>query len=156
MAKSSLTMELVGWKELTHLLNELPKRVARKGLRQAISAAASPIVKAAKSNAAKLTGTLKKSIKKKIKTYSDGNVVAIIGADRSIVGQRITKGGKVKRVVPANYIHLVEKGHAGPHPASAKPFLRPAYENHKQQAVGIAEKKLKEVIENEAAKLGKK
>lgn len=171
-------MELRGDKELRKLFEELPKRVLRKGLRQAISAAASPIVKDAKRNARRVSGLLKKAINKKIKTFKNGNVIAIIGASRSVAGSYLGR----KRV-PAHYIHLVEKGtrphalgkgsqlarvgkrasrevgqHVGrKHPgAKAHPFLEPAWRRNINTSIGIASQKLKAVVEAEALKLGKR
>ena len=148
--KSSIKID--GQKELENLLKELPKRVIKSKLRQAMNAAGNPILRAARSLVQRDTGLLKKSLKKKVKTYSNGNVAVIIGADRS-VAQTDSKG---RKHVPANYAHLVEGGHGGLRQARAYPFMRPAYENNKAQAVQIASQKLKEGVESAAAKLGKK
>jgi HK97 gp10 family phage protein len=138
-----------GVKELAAGLRSLPRQVQRSGLRKAVTPAATPIVKAAKSSAPKQTGLLKKSLTKKIQTYKrTDTVVAVIGA-------RADAGGEYKgrRRVPAKYAHLVEQGHGGPHPASAKPFLKPAFEANKGNALRIMAGKLAEFILTAAARL---
>jgi HK97 gp10 family phage protein len=141
------SLELLGAKQLKNLLGELPKRTAKRGLRQAVNAGANPILKAAKAAAPEESGLLEKSLKKKIKSYPE-TVVAIIGSDRSVVGEF---GGKKR--VPANYIALVEQGHGGPHPAPAHPFLGPAYEAEAGAAKEITGDKLLAFVEKEASKL---
>jgi HK97 gp10 family phage protein len=142
-------LRLDGDRQLKRLIQELPKRVVKKGLRQAATAGGQPIVRAVKNAAPVDSGTLKKSIKKKIKTYSSsGNVIAVIGADRA--ASAIIDN---KKHVPANYIHLIEAGHGGPAPAPPHPFLTSAYQNTKATALQIATNKLREVLEREASNL---
>ena len=140
---------LDGERELGRLLRELPK-AARKGLRGAMNAAATPISKAAKKNAPRESGLLKRSIGKRVKTYSSGTVAAVIGARREVSGEY-----KGKKRVPANYAHLVEQGHGGPRPAQAHEFLKPAFDANVEKAIDIASDKLRDVVEREARKLGK-
>lgn len=143
-------VELRGDHELKHLFDELPKRIKRKALRKAVDAAAAPIQKQAKKRVRKRHGFLKKGIKRKLKTYKNtGNVVAIIGVDRNATGTN----PQGRREVPANYMHLIESGHKGPHPAPAYPFLIPAYEQHAPAAGRIAQAKLLQVYQQEAQRL---
>jgi len=158
-------IKINGVKSLSKFLDQLPKRALKKALRQAVNAGATPIARDARKLAPKLTGTLKKSIKKKVKVYPNGNAVAIIGADRSVTSTSTkTKTG---RNVPANYIHLVERGvapHAQPnhwyfkragHPGTkvSQRFLETAFNRNKGQAQKIMENKMEEVLIKEAAKL---
>jgi HK97 gp10 family phage protein len=167
MARVRTHVKLDGEQELKHLLQELPRRVGKKALRQAVNAGAAPIVKAAKAAAPRESGLLKRSYNKVIRTYKSGNVVAVIGARREVVGSY-----RGKKRVPANYIHLVEKGtqphriqikkgrFAGTtveHPgARAQPHLEPAFERSIPQARSIMEAKLRDVVLAEAHKLGKR
>lgn len=157
MAFNASSLAVEGGKTVQRLLDELPRRVVKKGLRRAMTAAAAPMVKSAKRWAATESKTLKKSITRKIKTYSNGNVIAVIGARKDAEG---TYRGR--RRVPANYIHLVEKGtrthrvRGYTHPgAKAQPFMGPAYQQNKNQAQQIAGQKLAESVISEATKLGK-
>lgn len=163
MGKGSSNITLKGDRELRRLFNELPKRVVKRGLRQAMNAASTPIAKAARQSAPRESGVLKKAMGKKIKTYTNGNVVAVVGAKRDVSGSY-----RGQKRVPANYIHLVEQGvrsHLIPQPKrhrilrhpgySGKTFLQKAYDANVQSAVAIASRKLAQVVESEAAKLGK-
>lgn len=151
MANTRDGLYLDGDRELKELLVQLPERVIKKGLRRALSAAATPIVRATKAKARRRFGFLKKSIGRKVKTYSDGSVIVVIGAKRDVAE---TVGNR--QHVPANYFALVEKGHGGPHAAPPHPMLDPAYQETKGQATAIAAVKIRESVESEAAKLGKK
>lgn len=138
-----------GGKELRNLFQELPKRVRSKGLRQAMTAASAPTVKATKADTPKQSGLLKKATTKKVKTYKGGDVVvAVIGANRSTEGEY-----RGKKRVPANYFHLVEEGHGH---VAGRHMLQNAYDSTKEEAGTIALDKLKSVLESEAEKLGKK
>lgn len=153
--------KLDGAARFKRLCAELPPRIVKKGLRQALNAAGTPILRAARAGAAHESGTLRRAMAKKTKSYKSGTAAVIIGANRKVTA--IYKGAKR---VPFHYIHLVEKGtksHAQAsnrgqmwqHPgARARPFLAPAYAANKTQAVDIAGRKLAEVIEAEAKKLG--
>lgn len=143
-------IQLLGDKELMKLFRQLGPRVQRRILRPAMNVAATPVVKAAKSKAAKRSGLLKKSLGKKVKTYPDhGTVVAIVGPRTSVVGE--VKG---RKHWPAKIAHLVEKGHIArdgsyvpPHP-----FLGLAFGESEGQALGVMKDKLAEGVVKEAAK----
>jgi len=139
---------LTGDKQLVALCRELPKRVVKKHQRRAVSAGGTPILQAARADAAVESGLLKKALVKKVKTYPSGNAAAIVGANRAKVGEF-----KGRKRVPAHYIHLVEEGHDGPAPAPAHPFLEPAFESVKAEAVRTTQAKLKAGVEDEARKL---
>ena len=166
MAKyTGARLTLTGTGDLEKLLEELPRRVIKKGLRQAMSAAGQPILKQARRDAPRKSGLLKKSLQKKVKAYKSGNVAVIIGAAWGytgwVVNIKLRKRAKPTKLHrdnqnPGNYSHLVEQGHGGPRPAPAHAFLKPAYEANKARALSIATRKLTDVLESEAAKLAKK
>jgi HK97 gp10 family phage protein len=145
-------MTLLGAKELERTFRTLGDRVQRRVTRSAVTAASTPIVKAAQQNATEDTGTLKLALKggRKVKTYTrSGTVVAIIGPRREVKSEH---KGKVKR--PANYAHLVEHGHIaedGTH-VPANPFLRPAFDQTQGQALGVMKDKLAAGVVKEAKK----
>lgn len=157
-------IKIDGIKELAQFCKELPNRVLKKALSMAVNAGATPIARDARKNAPKLSGTLKKSIKKKVKVYGNGNAIAIIGADRSMTSPN--KHRKTGLNVPAKYIHLIERGvkpHAEPNNRwySKKPhpgfqgvwFLKDAVDKNAAGTKKIMEDKMQEVLLNEAVKL---
>ena len=146
MAKGSLHLQ--GAKELDRKLRKLGDKVHRRVSRQAVNAAATPVVRAARSKAPSESGTLRKSLGKKVATFKKtATVAAIVGARKSVTG---THKGKSRK--PSRYAHLVEKGHIdeqGNH-VGAKPFLRPALDDTQGQAMDAMAKKLAEGVEREA------
>ena len=147
MAKS---MELIGDKQLEKLFRTLGDRVQRKVTRQAVNAAATPGVKAAKAKVPSESGTLKKSLGKKVKTYKNtGTVAAIIGPRTDVEGEF---NGEVRK--PKFYAHLVENGHVdenGNH-VPAQSFLRPAMDETQDQALDVMKDKLAAGVVKEAMK----
>lgn len=143
-------MELFGSKELQRTFDQLGERVQRSVLRSAVSAAATPITRAAKANAARESGLLKRSLAKKIVTNKKRqSVTAIIGPRRSVSG---TYKGKLRK--PSRYAHLIEKGwidKAGRFHAPQS-FLRSAYEQTQGQVVSVMQDKLAAGVAKEAAK----
>src|SRR4051812_21396420 len=133
MAKGGV--HLLGGKELERMFRTLGDRTQRKVARQAVSAAATPIVNAAGPNAPEESGALKLALKggKKLKTYKNsGNVVAIIGARTDV---QTEFDGKVRR--PSKYSHLAEGGHIaadGTH-VPGQPFLRPAFDENQDKSL---------------------
>jgi HK97 gp10 family phage protein len=150
MPKAGMT--LLGAKELERTFRTLGERVQRKVTRQAVNAAATPVVKAAKAKAPQESGTLKKSLGKKVRTYKQtGTVTAIVGPRTDVEGEH---DGKVRK--PKFYAHLVEGGHideSGNH-VPAKPFLRPAFDETQGQALGVMADKLAAGVVKEAKKAG--
>lgn len=157
-------VKLDGYKELAKFLDQLPKKVLKKALRQAVGAGGTPIARDARKAAPKLTGTLKKAIKKKVKVYPNGNAIAVIGADRAVTSPNPKRKTGVN--VPANYIHLVELGVA-PHPQpknfwfkkdghpgiKGKHFLKNAMDKNASAVKKIMEDKMQDVLIKEAQKL---
>jgi HK97 gp10 family phage protein len=126
-------------------------RLTTGSMRDALTKAARPMARKAKSLAPKETGLLKKSIKTKIITYPRiSQVIALIGSDRNVSG---THKGKKRQ--PSKYSHLVEFGHGGPHPAAPHPFLRPAYESEKDTTLAIYNRELGPAIERVATRLAR-
>lgn len=148
MAKNGFT--LTGFKELEKTFKTLGDRVQRKVSRQAVNAATTPIVKAARQKAAKESGLLKKSLGKKVRTYVERKtVMGVVGPRKDFTGEF-----NGKKRWPAKYAHLVEKGHVtedGVH-VPAQPFLRPAFDQTQGEALGVMTDKLAEGVLREAKK----
>lgn len=173
MAKNVINFKLTGFAELETQLINLGRKKAKKVVRLAVAAAGRPVAKAAKAKVPVRFGNLKKSIGSKVKSFLQGTYV--------VIGPRKGYGMVVDGVYndPAKYAHLVEYG-AAPHditienkkalhwldptfgeafagvvhhPGSpAQPFMRPAFDSQKDNALNILKTKLAEGIEREAAK----
>lgn len=160
----------IGTNELMRKLQTLPAKVFNKVVRSAITKAADPTLKAARARVPEETGALKKSLYKRVRMYGKSKTAV------AIVGPR-TKFMKGKRK-PSKYAHLVERGHAGRFGKNivkrsarqamffiqkghlsaqgkhvpAHPFMRPAYEQTKGQAVRILKEQLGKGVVVEAQK----
>jgi len=131
---------VIGDKALAKIFKQLPGRIFRKVARASVSKALTPVTKSAKRRVRVQTGLLKKSIGKKVKTYSRSqNIAGIVGARNEIEGE--FKGKKRK---PAKYSHLVERTH---------PFLRPAFDENQKQMIETLSKDLAAGAIREAQKI---
>lgn len=81
-----------------------------------------PLTDDARSRIHSITGNLRDSIETRVETHPDAPT-------------QIELGISYKRHKKAHHAHLVEGGHAGPHPAPPHPFWEPAVELHGQEAV---------------------
>lgn len=128
MASFRIKGRLDGLQEVLANLDGVAKKVRKKAVRTGVAKAGRLLARAAKANSPQGgTGQLKRSIGSKVKTYPSGVVVAIVGPRKGFA----VVDAKGKKHDPANIAHLVEFGHAGPHPAPAHPFLRPAFDTSK-------------------------
>ena len=152
-------VKVSGLKELNQALKQLPDRVAKNVLRGATSAGAAVIRKEARIKAPVYTGsvaeghpppgTLRRAIYQKQIAELSGLLkqVFYVGVRRG-KGQHDKKG----RTLDAWYWRFVEFGTAK---MSAIPFLRPAFEAKKQEAVDAIKNYLAERIPREVEKLPK-
>ena len=157
MAKIGSTIALVGDRELQQTLLKLTDAAARQVMRPAVGAGLKPIREAARQNAApgaalspEASGLLRKSIFMTAKSKKD-NVVGKVFVTRKIEG--VVDG---KKHVPGNIAHLVEFGHGGPHAAPAHPFMRPAMDTKKGEAMKLVENKAREMLPKVVDKLRSK
>lgn len=158
MAKGiTTTIKINGFKELKKFVDQLPKRAVKKATRAGVSAGITPIAKAVRKGAPTESKFMRKSVSRKVRTFSDGNTIGLIGANKATTG---SFNGRKR--VPANYWHLVIGGtqpHSQPkakrqHPgAKANDFLRDGFNATAPQAASIMQKKMNEVLMREAAKL---
>ena len=147
-------MTLLGDKALERKLKSLGERVQRRVLRSAVTASATPVVKAAKAkaDASKESGLLKRSLGKKTFTNKKRqSATAIVGPRKNVQG---TYRGKLRK--PSRYGHLVENPHIDSRGnyVPAKPFLNPAMRETEGQALGVMKSKLAEGVVREAMKGG--
>lgn len=154
-------LTLTGFKQLDRALKVLPDKVQTRVLKKSVKATGKPVVKAARAKVPRRHGFLRKAIGSILKTFKDeGNTVLIIGARSP--GKDVGKEGGGPFVyrdkdgvkhVPANYAHLVE---LGTKTASAKSFLRIAFDAGKDAMLAIFRKTTIKGIEKEARKLAAK
>lgn len=157
----ALYKHMAGWKE-SHV---------RKVIRPAITKAGRLIAKTAKRLAPKETGLLRKSIASKVKTYKSGSVVAIIGPrigfKREVTLKRVFRIINGRTVFfakpkpeylkmmrnPIPYAHLVEYGTSK---TAAKPFMRPAWDQNKEQIKSLLQREIWNGIQKHLAAKSKK
>ena len=157
MAEVFISSRLIGEKELLKELDKLPLRVEGRGVRLALSAGATPILKSMKRRVKSATGTLRRSLRRKgFKGLGRGEYVMVLGPDKDHVESH---GGVKMR--PVNYAHLVEYGRKAfglkdkkvlasrtkvygtkVGAVSRQPFMRPAFDAHHKGAVALAGKRL--------------
>jgi HK97 gp10 family phage protein len=156
------TIHVQGLDQLARALKELPQRVARGGLRAAVYAGAkvirdearlkSPVAIASLGANQPPPGTLKRSvIMKQIPERSDNVKQTFYVTVRH--GKKYRKQGKKGTLSQdAWYWRFVEFGTVK---MAARPFLRPAFENKKRQAVDTIKDRLSERIEQAVRDLKK-
>ena len=103
MCAMRMKADLTGERELLRKFDRLGKKAGKKVLRKATRAGTAPLVKAAKRNAPKESGELKKDLTQKQKFYSN------TGTQVGIVGAKKRKDGKSRSTW---ILHLVEEGTA--------------------------------------------
>ncbi len=158
---------LSGTKELLAGMEDMKQAMKNKILRPAVNAMAGIFLKGAKAKCK--SKLIRKSLGRKVKTYKNGPV-GIVGPRKGFA--TVVNGEKVD---PANIAHLLEGGR-GPvavkkasilaghgqfwgqqvGPAAAQPFLRPAYDEGKGQAIQEATTKIQEGVAKQAAIMASK
>jgi len=144
-----------GFGQVANNLNAIAGKIERGGMRIALTKASKPMLKAAKQEARKdeRTGTLRKSLRRKVKTNRNGSVAVFIGPDR-----RVTAEVDGKTHIPANIAHLKEFGftHTSGKAVSGSHFLETAFEATKDEAITIYAKEIKGAVQTSANRLKKK
>lgn len=147
------SMRLTGFKELAEQLKELGPRVARNSLRRAASAGATIIKDEARNLAPVDTDEMRRDIMvKRERENRDGGLMASYSVFvRS--GKKSRLAGKRRNVQRDSYYwRFVEFGTSK---MAAQPFLVPAFDMRKEDAIAAIGKSLREGIEK-AAREGKK
>ena len=183
-AVKPVTFKVEGMREVLAALEELPKRVRKNVVRRSLYAGATIVRDEARRRVPVRTGALKKTIiartNKPKKSYPDLFFGEVAIQSQAFNFGKKGRARKVKKdpmrtrkyyrgeIYPRNYAHLVEFGTA-PHAtgrggmggrmhpgARPKPFMRPAYESKKHEAVEVIRKSALENIDKEVAKLAAK
>lgn len=138
MAKNQIRFELEGLQELAQSLQQFSDTVARNITSRALADAAEPMAKAARALAPKDSGELRESISASTRANVKGRLrnknlrFAFVGPSYSKFDQHY-----------APHAHLVEFGTAARYhkdgkyvgQAPAQPFMRPAFDQYKQEVV---------------------
>ena len=146
------TANLTGFKELADALRQLPQRVAKNGLRAAVGAGAAVIRKEARARAARDTGEMAKDILiKRERDTPGGDTFAAKYSVFVLSGKKSRLKGKKRNVQRDSYYwKFVEFGTSK---MPAQPFMRPAFEAAKEDAVKAIGEKLDERIQAAAREL---
>lgn len=128
MAAIEVTVE--GLPELSRQFDRLSAKLQRRTLRGALRKAGRPVLKEAKRLVPVKTKALKRSLAMKT-SVTRTTAVMTVGARKGAKGS------------PSSRVHLTEKGTAH---SAAKPFLRPALVNKKQEALDRFTSALREEI----------
>ncbi len=147
-----MAIRLEGFKELDKALGQLPKATAKGVLRRVLKRAAKPIDDSASALAPVETGKLERSVivgTKLTRSQRGGGV-------------SITEGGF--RSAAKNYVEVhigtaMSRGvfqEFGTIDHLASPFMRPAWDNNKDRALGIIKSELGTEIEKSAKRYAKK
>lgn len=168
----SVTVSVSGLMELDKALGYLPKATARNVLRRTLDKAAQPIVERARQLAPVRTGTLRDSItastRVKNKTGSSEYAAAMkagLGKDAArsalLAARRANKGqgsfaetyvGPARGKGVIRYAHIVE---FGSNDTAPQPYMRPAWDATKDQALSIIKAELGNEIIKAARRVGR-
>ncbi len=136
-------MEVEGLEQVLSRLRHVGNKAATKVVRDAVSGESKAVLAGAKAAVRVDTGTLKRALGRKVKSYPKSSAaVAIVGprsafkvkktrVDGKVVrakvatgfGRQVSRGGREQFAWPSKYSHLVEKGTRR---SRAFPFLAPA------------------------------
>lgn len=141
-----ITFSIKGLAELEKTLEELPTKVAKKGLRGALSDGAEPIHAGMVSGAPKDSGFMSEHFNVKLKVARDGlSGSAFIGPQGNIDYPAYTSGayniirtakGRVKKVGAIAVATVVRFFEFGTSKMAKRPFMTQAFETMKTTALG--------------------
>lgn len=129
---NGVKIQWLGTGELAENFNALPVTLQRRALRPALLKIAKRMVVTAMGLVRVRTGMLRESITYKRTREKQGRESVIVGPTRAQVKQ-LTSTAWWRHFMgrwPTRYAHLIERGHGGPRPAPAYPFLAPALSRH--------------------------
>jgi HK97 gp10 family phage protein len=125
------------------------EKIERQAKREATSKAATVILKEAKRNTPRRHGHLRKALKRKVSTYKNGEMIIVtIGPDRNYV---VSEGTRM--IKPVKYAHLVEFGSMHNSP---QPYIRPAFDSKKNEALTIYAREIGPAIKRVAKRFNKR
>lgn len=151
-----VTVEIKGLSELQEKMEELPAKVAKRGLRAALRAGAKVIVAAMVAMAPKDTGFLSEHFGTKISIRRGDELAgsAFIGPQGHVDYPRYDSGAynihrragkvlKAGRIAVATIARFLE---FGTRKMTKKPFMTQAFDSHKQEALEAITSELKDAL----------
>jgi len=160
MARVTTKMHVEGLRELQEALRELPKATARNVLRRALTEAAQPMAAAAEAKAPVAKGSLKRS-------HTVGTKLSRRqkGVHRQWAGTVPVRTPRGWRSAPAKAVYVF----AGPGPLPQatqqefgnanhppQPFMRPAWDAHKEQAARTIKERMAAQLEAARKRIARK
>lgn len=145
------TKNLIGFAEMAKRLRDLGPKVGRKHLRAATSKGAAVIRKKARELAPVDTGEMRKDIQQKRDKTSGDNIASYSVYTRS--GKRSRLSGKARNVDKDSFYWKFQEFGTAKMPA--QPFMRPAFESEKENAVDEIGAELDKRIQKEAADMAR-
>lgn len=149
--------------DLIERIRDLDKKAARAAIRKGMNEVTKIVNKDAKANVPKRTGMLRKSIGRKVVISRDGKQV--VGIVKPRAGDKYVGVVNGKKINPRKYAHLVEYGRVSVKikkkkalsdgtkffgtqvkAVAPRPFLRPAWEKNKGNAVALVRAELTKAI----------
>lgn len=175
MSSGMLTMKISGLDKLQDALQELPKATQRAVLLRVLKRAGQPIADAAKGFARDDTGELRNSIQVSTNQINSAGKAEFAAAMRSGLGQeaavkalrgarRAASGGGSSAQIFVGPTNAKTKKNAikrivneyGSVKMPAQPYMRPAYDGHKDQALSIIRTDMMDEIQRTAARVAKR
>lgn len=143
-----MEMEIKGLEDVVRQLGDLPNKVGKKIIRQALRKASRPILETAKQWCPEDTGQLRDSIKlRAIKRSRSGRIgIRVSCSDQEYVGRQFY--GAFQEL---GY-HVGKRGNPDRRKIEGQHFLKFAYEAQGEKARDIAEKEIMDGIQRESTK----
>lgn len=141
---AGVKVHVEGLKELEQALQQLPKANAKAVLRRTLKEAGEPVAKTARSLAPELLGYLREGI----------DVSTRLSSRQSKLHKKQSPVEMFIGPKPDPAAHLQEFGTGPGH--QAQPFMRPAWDQHKNEVLDIIANRTWLEIEKTAARLAKK
>tara|TARA_R110001632_G_C11296362_1_gene413370 strand:- start:720 stop:1157 length:438 start_codon:yes stop_codon:yes gene_type:complete len=143
----SVNVYMTGIKEMQANLRRLGTKKALRAPAAAVRAGSKVIINQSRSAAPVDTGTLKKALGQKVKTYRSSKVVvSVFGVRNKLV---VTAKGNRN---PVKYAHLVEFGTRNG--VKANPFMRRSFKTSQDSAAKAVITKMKQIFDSESKSIG--
>lgn len=151
-------VKIVGMRELYEALStKIPRNMEAKVLQKALAAGTAVTLKQARRNAPKDTGVLRRALFAKRSRFGQSPTmeVRIIGVRKGKKAQKNNRDAYYARWIEYGHRARTSKRFPGPPVfVPAQPFLRPAFESTKNQALQAILAKLPDAIEDAKRKSG--
>jgi HK97 gp10 family phage protein len=152
-----VTVKITGLAELQEALEQLPEKVARKGVRSSLQAGAAPVLSGMVQEAPKRTGFLSEHFDAKISLTHDALAgTAYVGPEGKMDYPEYLSGayrvvrkanGKIKKIGRIAVAAVARYSEFGTVKMEMNPFMTRAWEQNKEAALDALIKNLKDTLE---------